>query len=235
VSPRQVTTDDQLDTIWRALGPSTSVIPAGAEEVRIEATTHEVQSYTCVLNGHTVGYRLRDSTGHLVIERALNDGVQHGPERHWGPDGQLEFETSYLNGLEHGIARQWRQGRLVGTYRLEHGSGVDLWRHCTGALSEERHYQQGRRHGFERWWTGDDTTVWEEGHYWHDEPHGIFRMWNARGQLRRGYPQYMIHGRRVSKRQYLKAAASDPSLPPFREADNAPQRSLPSEYTDQRC
>jgi hypothetical protein len=216
-----------MDTRRHALGPDTSVIPVGAEEVFIEATPDGDQSYACVLNGHTVGYRLRDATGHLGIERALKDGVRHGPERHWGSDGRLEFETSYVNGLEHGVARQWCLGRLVGSYQLEHGTGVDLWRRCTGTLSEERHYQQGRRHRFERWWTGDDATVWEEGHYWHDEPHGIFREWNARGRLRRGYPQYMIHGRRVSKRQYVNAAVSDPSLPPFREADNAPQRPLP--------
>ena len=77
----------------RAIGPAPSVIPADAQEVLIEATTKEVQSYTCVLNGQTVGYRLRDATGHL-IERAFKDGVQHGTERDWGPDGQLEFETS---------------------------------------------------------------------------------------------------------------------------------------------
>ena len=218
-----------MDTVRRPIGPNTLVIPAGAEEVFIEATINGDQSYACVLNGHTVGYRLRDTTGRLVIERALKDGVQHGPERHWGADGHLEFETSYVNGLEHGVARQWCQGRLLGSYRLEHGSGVDLWRPCTGALSEERHYQQGH----ERWWTGDDATVWEEGHYWHDEPHGIFRTWNARGQLRRGYPPYLLHGRRVSKQHYVKASASDPSLPSFREADNAPQRPLPREYRDQ--
>jgi hypothetical protein len=222
-----------MDTLHGAIVPDTSVIPADVEEVFIEATANGERSYTCVLHGHTVGYRLRDATGRLVFERAVKDGVQHGTERHWGSDGHLEFETSYVNGLEHGLARQWCQGRLVGSYHLEHGTGVDLWRDCTATLLEERHYQQGRRHGFERLWTGDDATVWEEGHYWHDDPHGIFRAWSALGRLRRGYPQYRLHGRRVTKRQYLKAAASDLSLPSFREADNAPQRPLPREYREQ--
>src|SRR5438105_4971551 len=158
-----------MHTTHRAMGLNTSVIPDGAEEVFIEPTVNGDQGYACVLNGHTVGYRLRDAAGRLVIERALKNGVPHGPERHWGSDGHLEFETTYVNGLEHGVARQWCQGRLVGSYHLEHGTGVDLWRDCTGTLSEERHYQHGRRRGFERWWTGDDATVWEEGHYWQDE------------------------------------------------------------------
>src|SRR6266849_4842311 len=221
-----------MGTPHRALGPSIAVIPADAEDVFVEATTNGEQRYDCVLHGQIVGYRLRDAAGRLVIERAVKDGVRHGRERHWGSEGHLEFETTYVNGLEHGVAQQWCKGRVVGSYRLEYGTGVDLWRHCTAALAEERHCQQGDRHGFERWWTGDDVTVWEEGHYWHGEPHGIFRAWNAHGRLRRGYPQYMIRGRRVKKRQYLRAAASDHSLPPFRDADNAPRRPLPREYAE---
>ena len=224
-----------MDTLRGAIGPDTSVIPADGEEVFIEATANGERSYACVLHGHTVGYRLRDAAGRLVIERAVKDGVQHGGERHWGSDGHLEFETSYVNGLEHGLAQQWCKGLVVGSYRLEYGTGVDLWRHCTAALAEERHCQQGDRHGFERWWTGDDVTVWQEGHYWHGEPHGIFRAWNTHGRLCRGYPQYMIRGRRVKKRQYLRAAAADDSLPPFRDADNAPRRPLPREYAEQCC
>jgi hypothetical protein len=63
--------------------------------------------------------------------------------------------------------------------------------------------------------------------------HGVFRAWNARGRLRRGYPQYFVDGKRVRKRRYLKGSAADPSLPPFREEENRPDRKLPVEYLDQ--
>lgn len=95
-------------------------------------------------------------------------------------------------------------------------------------LAEEREYQDGLRHGYERWWNCDNATVWQEEHYWRGEPHGIFRRWNERGALRRGYPRYFVAGRQVARRKYERARRDDPTLPPFTLADNAPGRRLPA-------
>jgi hypothetical protein len=168
----------------------------------------------------------------LALEWGVDtEGRKHGRERQRDFEGgdSLEFETNYVHGLEHGIAKQYYDGRLVGTYRMDLGTGVDLWRDRNSRLQEERHVRDGALHGFERWWNGDDRTLWKEGHYRGGVEHGIFRDWNDKGRLRRGYPQYYVHGQRVVKRQYLKAAASDQTLPRYREEDNRPERQLPDE------
>jgi hypothetical protein len=127
------------------------------------------------------------------------------------------------------LARQYADGKLIGSYRMKHGTGVDLWYWSKGCLAEERYYQDGKRHGFERWW-GDNKTVWQESHFHMDLEHGIFREWNSEGKLRRGFPQYFIQGRKVTRRKYLSAATSDATLPRFAEKDNSPRRSLPSKF-----
>jgi hypothetical protein len=212
-------------------------IPAGAEELRDFAAVFEnldYRGYTCVLDGKVVGYRVRTVAGRLVREHGLKDGRRHGPWRQWDDEGRLAFETSYLDGLEHGIARQWIDGQLQITYRMDRGTGVDLWV-AFGSLSEERHMKDGYRHGYERWWNWDDRTVRREGHYRMGREYGIFREWNAAGRVRRGYPRYFVDGRRVTRREYLHARRSDPSLPPILAEDNEPTRRLPPEYLAQQA
>ncbi len=38
-----------------------------------------------------------------------------------------------------------------------------------------------------------------------------------------------MNGKKVTKRQYLRACKDDPSLPQFREEDNKPSRTFPPE------
>lgn len=158
----------------------------------------------------------------------MKGNLMHGPFREFDSEGRLEHQSFYHLGKEHGLARQYADGKLIGTYRMKHGTGADLWYFSKGCLSEERYYQDGRRHGFERWWDLDNKTVWQESHFCMDVQHGIFREWNFQGKLRRGFPQYFIQGRKVTRRKYLSAAKSDPTLLPFVEKDNLPRRSLPS-------
>jgi antitoxin component YwqK of YwqJK toxin-antitoxin module len=162
------------------------------------------------------------------IEGTLRDGALHGPWRRYYPDGQLLHETAYVVGKEHGTARQYDEsGNLIGSYQMDHGTGLDLWYSAAGVLAEERGYRDGERHGYERWWNEDNRTVFEEGHFWRGEPHGIMRQWIAQGRLRRGYPQYFVHGNRVTKRHYQRACLADPTLPAWRAEDDQPQRPLP--------
>jgi hypothetical protein len=123
---------------------------------------------------------------------------------------------------------------LIGTYTMEHGTGIDLWRHGSFEskgyhLSEARYLKDGKWHGFEWWLNEDQETIHRENHFWEDLQHGIQREWNSTGRLRRGYPRYWVNNQRVSKRQYLRAQAKDRNLPPFREADDLPQRNFPPE------
>jgi hypothetical protein len=144
----------------------------------------------------------------------------------------------YRNGLPHGAAKQWADdGTLIGTYTMKHGTGLDLWwcggRECS-YVTEARYLKDGKLHGFEWWLKADGKSVSEERHFAENLLHGIERSWNRAGRLRRGYPRYWIHGLRVSKRQYVRACSSDPSLPPFREAENRPERTFPPEVKVRR-
>ena len=82
-------------------------------------------------------------------------------------------------------------------------------------------------HGFEWWINEDQLSVNEERHWRDGQKHGIERDWTLKGGLRRGYPKYFVAGQQVPRRQYIKAVASDPSLPPFRKVENRPRRIFP--------
>jgi antitoxin component YwqK of YwqJK toxin-antitoxin module len=178
------------------------------------------------LNGQRVGWKRWDEQGHLFIECAMRQGLDHGLCRHYD-DGAVSWEVPCVRGKAHGISRQYaRNGNLIGTSRWSQGTGVDLWYHDDGQLYEERHIRNGLRHGVERWWW-DERTVSSEYHFKQDIDHGIHREWNVKGRLRRGFPRYFIDGLRVTKRQYEHASENDPSLPKFHERDNKPSRELP--------
>jgi len=211
-----------------------SSIPEDAEEVLIE--THGPGRlkadlvFVCRRDGKDVGVRQRLANGRLIREHGLRDGKHHGWDREWDDDGRLAFESFRVNNVEHGVCRQWYEGRLVGWYLMDHGTGVDLWRDADGMLQEERHLKHQGRHGYERWWT-NNTTIWWEQHFHENREHGIERKWlKEHGRVSRGYPRYYVHGERVSKRQYLSAAKRDPTLPPYRPEDDRPERPLPPEY-----
>ena len=166
------------------------------------------------------------------MEYGIKGNLVHGLYRKFDLDGQLCHQTSYHLGKEHGLARQYANGKVIGTYRMKHGTGADLWYEREGCLSEERYYQDGKRHGFERWWNWDNKTIHQESHFCMDLQHGIVREWNSQGKLRRGFPQYYIQGQKVNRRKYLAAANSDPTLPPFSEKDNLPRRPLPLKWME---
>ncbi len=190
------------------------------------------------LAGERVGVRSFFETGELETDIGLRGDRYHGIFYRWDAPGMLVSATPYHVGLEHGTAYQWSpDGALLGSYTMEHGTGLDLWWHeCsdgTRSLSEARYYHNGQRHGFEWWICSDQQCVSEEGHYAENNPHGILRQWNRQGKLRRGYPQYYVRGERVTKARYLRACRDDPSLPLFRPEDNLPAREFPAEVAAQ--
>jgi hypothetical protein len=215
-----------------------SSIPSGAIERIVSEYQREgnlvcLRRAECCLDGHIVGERFYDEDGTLAGERPLTDGQKHGVEYRWN-DGHLISAEPYWEGKPHGTAMQWSQDRrLLGTYTLVHGTGLDIWRAVRedGSIyvSEVHSMRDGMPHGFEWWLDEDQKQVWDERHWHLGELHGIERQWNDSGRLRRGWPRYWIHGTKVTKRQYLRAAASDETLPPFREEDQSPQRSFPPE------
>jgi antitoxin component YwqK of YwqJK toxin-antitoxin module len=176
------------------------------------------------VRGELVGRRQWFVNGQLDIEWTYRNGRQHGLWREWHENGRLFSQTRYKDGYEHGQALQWnRHGRLIGGYRMNMGTGVDLWwGHGDVYPSEEHHMLEGLPHGFERWWTSR-ARVYSEDHWVRGERHGISRWWTG-DKLDRGYPQFYILGKKVTKREYLKAAKSDATLPRYDSKDDSPRR-----------
>ncbi|HEY9843844.1 MAG TPA: hypothetical protein V6D23_25465 [Candidatus Obscuribacterales bacterium] len=182
-----------------------------------------------------VGERSFDDAGRLEEERVYRQGRPHGWQYFFHADSEhLMSAEPYANGLPHGTAYQWAEDcRLIGCYQMVHGTGTDLWwgsANTTSAiqLSEVHPLVAGSLHGIQ-WWLGEDGEPYEETYWKMGSRHGIERCWNGDGGLRRGYPRYYIDDLRVTKRQYLRACASNPELPPFRAQDNQPRRQLPPE------
>jgi hypothetical protein len=187
----------------------------------------------CRLDGKVVGVRYYHKTAELSDEFPLKDGLTHGTVYRSRTPGKLESAEPHFKGKLHGKARQWSDdGKLMGTYTMKRGTGIDLWwtesERGVPQLSEARYLKDGKWHGFEWWLLGQKVPVHEQ-HFWNDKLHGIERRWNARGRLHRGYPRYWVNNERVSKRQYTRACTTDPTLPPFREQDNKPKRKFPAE------
>lgn len=219
-----------------------SDIPQAADEVRVRegAIRDQVISpaqVECRWGGELVGYRFYLQDGTLVQETPLKDGKKHGREYFWW-NGKLKSVEPYRDGKLHGTAKQYspQSGRVIGRYKFIQGTGFDLWRSWCGdrqdgsyPIAEIHSHQNGFHQGYDWWLNPDQQSVYEESHWYADQRHGIERHWNQAGRLRRGYPKYWIHGEQVAKRQYLKAAQKDSTLPHFCKEDDLPQRSFPLE------
>ena len=181
-----------------------------------------------------IGYRHFDADGELILDAGLHRGRRHGREYRLDTPGKVLSATAYKNGLEHGLARQWSDdGRLIGTYRMRNGTGIDLWWQETWRkprrpyLAEVRFMRSGQRHGFEWWLNDDQRSVWREQHWSEDKAHGIEREWDRKGKLRTGFPKFYVKGECVTRESYQRACVKDPSLPMFRKQDDKPERDFP--------
>lgn len=188
----------------------------------------------CLLDGRWVGQRAYDEDGNLRVETPIKDGHKHGREYIWNETGSLESVEPFFEGKQHGLAKQYgRKGKVIGTYRFTHGTGYDIWRwereDGSTYISEVFRVQDGSLDGFEWWLNEDQRSVWHERHWQQGSFHGIERMWNIQKRLKRGYPKYWVNNQSVRKRDYLKAAEKDKSLPKYRKSENQPRRKFPAE------
>jgi len=229
---------------------SKSDIPAGVKEravrpykeVRSETKTKwigpssfiQLEIRECVSRGKVVGQRSYDAEGRLSIETPLKDGKKHGSVVEYYDNGEIHSVEPYFEGMMHGTAKQYdARGRIIGTYKMTHGTGYDVWRNQFPGgpvyVSEIHPMRAGLPHGFEWWLNEDQQSVHEEKHWFNGQWHGIERDWNYERKLSRGYPKYWVRDKSVTKRQYIAAARKDPTLPPFRLKDNLSKREFPRE------
>jgi len=217
-----------------------SDIPTNAiEQVTKRHDNGSKESTEYFVDGESVGSRYWDDEEILCREIPCKNGIRHGKEYFWDFDGILDSVEPWFEDKPHGTARQWSpSGKLMGTYRMQHGTGIDLWWHqidCTADgydgpfyLSEVYYQRDGRPHGC-RWLLNEDHTIFSEHHYYNSQPHGIEREWNNHNRMRRSFPRYWVNGTKVDKRRYLRAASNDETPPPYRESDNDPYRDFPEE------
>lgn len=196
---------------------------------RLNKTPTEIDYYVA---GELVGRRGFDYNGVIEWEFSFRNGGQHGWAYTWH-DGRLASAEPWENGVAHGTASQWDgEGSLMGRYAMERGTGVDLWRQENfgkpgNHLSEAYCYRSGLRHGGE--WRFCEGRLLYEIQWFDGKRNGVERSWNFKGGLCRGYPRYFVNDAQVTRRHYLRARISDPTLPSCSKEDNAPVREFPSE------
>ena len=188
------------------------------------------------LKGTKVGYRYWCHLGNLQLEYGFKNGKKHGNELRFYDDGNLMCVEPYRHGKMHGVTKQWADdGRLLITYTLRKGVGMDLWCEDDGTLAENHYWPDEGEVGYMRFWNEDQKTIFMEDLYTRGEEFAsIRRAWNHAGKLSRGFPQYFIGNKKVTKRQYLLACKTEVAMPPYRAKDDNPKRKLPEEYLAQR-
>lgn len=128
--------------------------------------------------------------GQLREDVSLRKGQRHGVCRTWHKNGVLASQERYQAGLPHGVCRQWNEaGRLLGKYKMVHGTGFQRSWHENGRLQTEISTVRGEFTGYSRIWLWDGTLLSE-------------RL-NLRGQP-------------VSAAEYRAATAKDKTLPRLR-------------------
>jgi hypothetical protein len=141
--------------------------------------------------------RAYHENGQLQWEGSFNEDKLEGPNRQWHDNGVLSSETFFEGNLEHGIARQWdRNGKLLGEYRMNHGTGISKKWYENGQLERENSEVCGK-------WCGR------------------FRCWFEDGEVIA--TNYYIANSKVSKKKYIEACKKDPTLPRYEDNESDPE------------
>lgn len=82
-----------------------------------------------------------DKAGNVVGLTTVREGIPHGPDLGWYPDGRLEGETQVVDGRVVGTSRHW---------------------HPNGQLSEERDFDHRGHLVAVRRWNADGAPVPED-------------------------------------------------------------------------
>lgn len=211
-------------------------IPPNAREKIVEKDARGVKKRSEFWSrGRLVGraaWHFDDEWGCDVTAIGLRNGRAHGYQIDCR-SGKLLYAEPFVDGLVHGWTKQYDEGgRLLIECPFKRGTGVDYWCDDAGELAEEHPMVDGKPSGWERWWSGR-RSVYIETKWLRGEMHGISREWRD-GKLERGYPRFFIRNARVSKRKYVAAARSDPTLPPYDPRDDRPARALPKQFLELR-
>lgn len=134
--------------------------------------------------------RMFHRNGVVAVEENVRGQKSHGRRRTWHRNGKLASEEFYRDGLLHGVFRQWNEsGVLLGSYKMEQGTGIQKDWHDNGRLNLEFSTVNGGFSGRSRQWLQDGTLLSD---------------------------QIYLEGRIVTPDEYRKAAKQNPNLPKLR-------------------
>jgi len=128
-------------------------------------------------------------SGKLRSERSFRKGIPHGCHRVWHENGVLASEEHLKDGVPDAVGRQWdEQGNLIVTYEIKNGTGIQKTWLPTQGLCSEIPWVNGKISG-RQWCYHEDGTL--------------------------GGENFWIRDKKVSKKRYLEACKSDPTLPQY--------------------
>ena len=129
--------------------------------------------------------------GHVFQEVPYIGGKITGTFREYHKNGALSFENPMVDGMRHGTCKQWNEeGQLLGSYKMKMGTGFSKRWHPNGKLKFEAHLIK-------------------------EIFNGRTRLWLESGKLKQ--ETFQIANRRVTKKQYDKACANNPTLPKYKD------------------
>jgi hypothetical protein len=128
-----------------------STIPTDAESRPIEPHSNsDFPATEYFVGGERVGLRYFHEDGSIAAEYTFRGDRKHGWTYHFD-FGELSSAEPFENGRPHGTAFQFGEGGcVIGTYTLDHGTGIDLWRQeheGKVTLSEAHQMKDGLAHG----------------------------------------------------------------------------------------
>jgi hypothetical protein len=128
-----------------------------------------------------------------AVEEFFRGQKLHGRRRTWHRNGQLATEEFYFGGLLHGGVRQWNEkGRLLGSFRMEHGTGTQKSWHDNGRLNQEFTTIAGEFCGRSRMWLRDGTLISDDvvlfGHHVTRDEYHRATLKESRLPKLRGWP-----------------------------------------------
>lgn len=141
-------------------------------------------------------------SGQLFLEEQYVGGQYHGTVRTWHKNGKLASQETYRNGLCHGVAKQWDdQGRLLGSCRMNQGTGISCHWHQNGKLLSETSLYRGTFTGLCRSWIGDGTLVSKT--WYLDNQKVTNRRYEAARARNKKFPRIKENGKRPLRDKLL--------------------------------
>src|SRR4051812_38916246 len=128
-------------------------------------------------------------TGSVETEVPYVNGVVHGVSRAFHPNGLVAHEIPMVEGYEEGIATFWNdKGEVLGTYEIRNGTGTQKMWFPSGKL-------MGEVPLVNRMMMGRQVAYFEDGTV--------------------AAETYYVRNQQVTKKKYMEACASNPSLPRY--------------------